>query len=260
MKKLIKIISIFYILAIPVLANAFESEKWNSVEGLKRLKTSKFNNDFYQLVNYYQPQINPLYCSVATGVMLLNALNSNDEIPSQKENEIKKPQAIGGGVSEFHSYSQLSFLNEKTDKIKKREIIQLKQPKEIKDGKEIYDAGLSLTDYANILTKAYDLKVELNYIDKNDEKLVKKFRDDLKKYLVEDKKFVVVNFDGQIINNKTKGHVSPVVAYDEESDSILVLDPALHKNTWYWVDLQSLYKAMNSKDGDSYRGYLIVSK
>jgi hypothetical protein len=35
----------------------------------------------------------------------------------------------------FYSYSQLGFLNEKTDVIKKREIIQMKAVKEIKDGK-----------------------------------------------------------------------------------------------------------------------------
>ncbi|MBU6338863.1 MAG: hypothetical protein KGQ36_02705 [Rickettsiales bacterium] len=260
MKHLIKIISVFFILAIPVLANAADTEKWNSVEGLKRLKNSKFNNDFYQLANYYQPQINPLYCSVATGVMLMNALNAGEEIPSQKENEIKKPEAMGGGVIEFHSYSQLGFLNEKTDKIKKREIIQLKEPKEVKNGEKIYDAGVALGDYAKILNKAYGLKVKLHYVEQNDEKSIQKFRDDVKKYLAEDKKFIVVNFDGKMIGNKTKGHISPLAAYDEESDSILVLDAALHKNTWYWVQLPSLYKAMNTKDGDNYRGYLIVGK
>ncbi|WP_455220479.1 hypothetical protein, partial [Kaarinaea lacus] len=34
---------------------------WNSEEGKKRLFRSKFNNDFFQLANHYQPQANPLY-------------------------------------------------------------------------------------------------------------------------------------------------------------------------------------------------------
>ena len=193
-------------------------------------------------------------------MILLNATYANDKIPSQKENQIKRPKAAGGGISEFHSYSQLGFLNEKTDVIKKREIIQMKAVKEIKDGKEIYDAGVSLADFSKILSKVYGLKVKVNYADKNDEKSVNKFRNDLKKYLTENKKFIVVNFDGKMIGNKTRGHISPAVAYDEVSDSVLVLDAALHKNSWYWVGVWELYNAMNSKDGDRFRGYLVVGK
>lgn len=261
MKNFIKIISVIFIFAIAVSAEALAvgTEKWNSAEGLKRLNQSQFNNDFYQLANYYQPQINPLYCSVATGVMLLNAIEGN-KIVSQKENEVQNPEALGGGVIEFHSYSQLGFLNEKTDVIKKREIIQMKAAKGIKDGKEIYDAGVSLADFSKILSKVYGLKVKANYADKNDEKSVNKFRDDLKKYLAENKKFIVVNFDGKMIGNKTRGHISPAVAYDEVSDSVLVLDAALHKNSWYWVGVGELYNAMNSKDDEKFRGYLVVGK
>ena len=269
MKNFIKIISVIFPVIFPVIfifaiavsgeSQAASTEKWNSEEGLKRLKQSQFNNDFYQLANYYQPQINPLYCSVATGVMLLNAIEG-EKIASQKENEVQKPEALGGGVVEFHSYSQLGFLNEKTDVIKKREIIQMKSVKEIKDGKEIYDAGVSLADLSKILSKVYGLKVKVNYADKNDEKSVNKFRDDLKKYLTENKKFIVVNFDGKMIGNKTRGHISPAVAYDEVSDSVLVLDAALHKNSWYWVGVKELYNAMNSKDDENFRGYLVVGK
>lgn len=262
MKKYIKIISLIFIFAITVCAESFagQTEKWNSVEGLKRLESSHYKNDFYQLANYYQPQINPVYCAVATGTMLLNAIHGDDEIPSQKESQIQRPESLGGGVIEFHSYSQLSFLNDKTDKIKRSEIITYEDPKEIKGDKEIYDAGISLSDFAKMLATSYDLKVIVKYARKNDAKEINNFRSDLKKYLFDDKKFIAANFDGKIFGNKTGGHISPLAAYDEESDSILVLDVALHKNTWYWVGVEDFYKAMNSKDGDFYRGYLVVSK
>jgi hypothetical protein len=70
----------------------------------------------------------------------------------------------------------------------------------------------------------------------------------------------VVNFDGKVFGNKTGGHISPIVAYDEKSDSLLVLDVALHKNPWYWVDLKEMVTAMNTKDGENFRGYLITKK
>ncbi len=261
-QKYFQIFSTIFILAIALCSQSFAAanEKWNSDEGLKRLSHSQSKNDFYQLINFYQPQINPLYCSVATGVILLNATSDREKIPSQKENQIERPQNAGGGISEFHSYSQLSFLNDKTDKIKKREIVQLKAVASAKNGKEFYDAGLSLDDFSDILKQVYKLRVEKNHVEKNDEKTRQKFREDLKKYLADSKNFIVINFDGKIVGNGTGGHFSPLAAYDESSDSVLVLDVALHKTGWYWVDLDKLLEALNTKDADTYRGYLVVRK
>ena len=233
--------------------------KWNGEQGLERFERSKYKNDFYQLVNFYQPQINPLYCSVASSVIVLNALR-NGEIPSQKALEIVRPASEGGSVSEFHSYSQLTFFNAETDKIKKHEIIEFKQPKEVKNGKKVFDAGLSIGDLKDILTKVYKVKVSLVYAVKDNAKSVNNFRADLKKYLSDNKNFVIVNFDGAVLGAKVGGHISPLAAYDEASDSVLVLDVALHKETWYFVPLAKLYEAMNTKDGEHYRGYLVVSK
>ena len=251
-----------FILAIIFSTQTFAAPnaKWNSDESIKRLNRSQSKNDFYQLVNFYQPQINPLYCSVATGVILLNATYANDKIPSQKENQIKRPKAAGGGISEFHSYSQLGFLNEKTDKIKKREILQLKTAAGFREGKEFFDGGLSLADFAKILTEVYQFRVQENHVEKNDEAARQNFRQELQKYLSDSKNFVVVNFDGKIVGNNTGGHFSPLAAYDEESDSVLILDVALHKTNWYWVDLDKLFEALNTKDEDTYRGYLVISR
>ncbi len=233
--------------------------KWNSDQGLVRFERSKYKNDFYQLANFYQPQINPLYCGVASSVIVLNALR-NGEIASQKSLEVTKPASAGGGAAEFRSYSQLTFLNAETDKIKKREIIEFKKPKSVKNGKEIFDAGIALVDLRDILTEAYKLKVSLNYAAKDSAKSINDFRSDLKKYLSDNKNFVIVNFDGAVLGAKFGGHISPVAAYDEESDSVLILDVALHKETWYFAPLAKLYEAMNTKDKESYRGYLVVSK
>ncbi len=262
MRKLIKIISAIFIFAIVVCSESFamENEVWNSPQGMKRFEESLFKNDFYQLANYYQPQINPLYCSIATSVILLNAMHPNDEIPSQAVGEVRRPDSEGGTIIEYHSYSQLSFLNEKTDKIKKRDIIQLKAPLNIKSGKKIYDAGLSLSDFSDILSQVYGLKSKVKSLKRNDQKSVNVFREELKKYLSDSENFVVVNFDGTVLGTKTSGHFSPVGAYDQATDSVLIMDVALHKNPWYWAPLTKLYDAMNTRDGYVYRGYAVVSR
>ncbi len=233
---------------------------WNSKQGLELLESAKYKADFYQLANFYQPQINPLYCGVASSVIILNVI-FNGQIENQAELSIAKPDNMGGGLIEYHLYSQLNFLNNKTDKIKKREIIDLKIKKITKDNKEIYDPGLMLTELAQILKDVYKLKVKTIYAQNKDEKSLQKFRNDLKKYLADEDNFILVNFDGKILATNTAGHISPVAAYDEKTDMVLVLDVALHKGMqWYFVSVPKLYEAMNSKDLDQYRGYLVLSK
>lgn len=253
-KKFLLIFLIVFSFAPEVFAQTKSSKDvvWNSAEGLKMLERSQFKNDFYQLVNFYQPQENPLFCSIATGTMIRNALNYGN-IPSQKTGEIIKPD---GQVAEYHLYSQKDFFNAKTEKIKKRAIVEYKEPMA---GGENFDAGLSLDNFAQML-KSHGLKVATNHVKKNDEKFAKKFRKALKKNLAEEKNFIAANFDGKILGKTTRGHISPIVAYDEVSDSILVLDAALHKNQWYWAEVSKMLEAMNSKDGETYRGYLVVGQ
>jgi len=232
---------------------AFATEVWNSDEGLKRLNRSQFKNDFYQLVNFFQPQINPVLCSAASSVMVLNALNYG-KIESQKNSEITNPE--NGQVIAYPLYLQTSFFNEKTDAIKKLSVIQFKE----KNAKGNYDAGLQIGDLQKILTKVYGAKAKLFYVQNTDEKSVKNFRELAKKTFTDKDNFIIANIDRKALNQKGSGHFMPLVAYDEESDSILALDPAVHKMHWFWVDVAQLYLAMNTKDNDAYRGYLVVSK
>ena len=251
---------IIFLLTISINNNAFAVEIWNSENGISRLNSSQYKNDFYQLANFYQAQNNPIHCSSATGLILKNAL-FYENIPSQANSEITKPN---GEIIPFKLYaSQENFFNEKTDKIKSREIIFYKKPKivENNDGTKVeyFDPGLNLKDFAKIL-KTHKIKSKIFYQETNSETDLSKFRDIAKKVLNDKNSFLVANFDGKVFGNKTGGHISPIVAYDEKSDSLLVLDVALHKNPWYWVDLKEMATAMNTKDGDNFRGYLIANK
>lgn len=208
------------------------SENWNSDKGLKQLTQSQFKNDFYQLANFYQAQINPYYCSAASSVMILNAINQTN------------------------IYSQEDFFNEKTDKIKLKSVILNQQ----QNAKGENDPGLTLTNLHEILTKVYNLNSKINFVEKVDKKSIDNFRKIVMKITQDKDKFLLINFDGKILGNKTSGHISPLVAYDKASDSVLIIDVALHKNQWFWTSLSKLYQAMNSKDGENYRGFLIIEK
>lgn len=236
-----------------------ESINWDSKIGLQLLNESDYKNDFYQLLNFYQPQINPLYCSAATGVIILNALNYG-QIPNQINQQIIKPSEIGGGIIEFNLYNQQDFFNEQTDLIKNKQIIDLKAPKTIKYNRANYDPGLTLDEFADILSKTYELEVNKIHINLINQEISENFTKSLIEILKDNNSFLVVNFDGKILGKETRGHISPIVAYNEKNNKVLIMDVALHKNKWFWTDLDFLLKAMNTKDGKNYRGYLVISK
>ncbi|HEX9244106.1 MAG TPA: phytochelatin synthase family protein, partial [Anaeromyxobacter sp.] len=71
--------------------------------------------------------------------------------------------------------------------------------------------------------------------------------------------YVLVNYQRDALGQKGRGHISPVGAYDEPSDSFLILDVnPNHGNTWVWVPAHALFSAMRTKDTVENRGFLLV--
>ena len=73
-------------------------------------------------------------------------------------------------------------------------------------------------------------------------------------------RFLLINYKSNMVGQASSGHISPVGAYDEKSDSVLVLDVAAYQNPWVWIPVTDLYASMHTKDGDKYRGYLVVEE
>ena len=234
---------------------------WNSDEGRHRLERAEFKTDFFQLAGFFQPQINPLYCGIASSTIVLNTLRqSKGEAPSQAAMEVAKPQVWGGKNVPYPAYSQFTLLNEKTDKVKPREIIELKNitPENTRDAK-YFDPGLSLAHLKGIL-EVYGLKVDISHADLPETQGVEKFRAQVQRVLGDSHSFLVANFKGKTFGAPTGGHISPLAAYDGVSDSVLILDVAGHKNPWYWVPIRDLYLGMHTRDGKTYRGWIRVEE
>lgn len=229
---------------------------WNTPAGRDRLMRSEYKNDYFQLAHNFQPQANPLYCGIASSVIVLNAMRlSRNGVPSQKAIEVKVPKALGGGHLDYPSYSQLTLLGEKTELVKPREVIELRNQN---DPKAKLDPGLTLQNLHGVL-EAYGTRAQLHYADREPSEGTDEFRSALKKALSDSTDFVIVNFHGKTMGAPTDGHISPVAAYDEKSDSVLLLDVAGYLNPWYWTPTEHLYRAMHTKDGDNYRGYIVIS-
>lgn len=237
---------------------------WNSAEGRKRLQSSKYKEDFYQLASHYQPAINPVYSTVTSAVIVMNGLRlPKHTIKSDSELEIKQPKAFNNGaILPFPAYSQQTFLNDETDKIKDRKIILLKNvTPENENNKELFKPGLGLEDLQKILTTVYHAKADITYAQGDVKTGINNFRKRMKEIFNEPNTFVIANFKGIEFGAQNEGTMSPLVAYDAKSDSILILDTGGQKNPWYWVPVSSLYKAMNVpyNSGKNLRGYIEVS-
>ncbi|MCB2082114.1 MAG: hypothetical protein KDD76_05705, partial [Rickettsiales bacterium] len=119
--------------------------------------------------------------------------------------------------------------------------------------------GLCLAEVHAIL-KLYNAHVEAYPALDDAHKGMTIFRDAVRRYTSTSTHFIMVNFYGKIKGLDLGGHFSVVGAYDEVSDSVLLLDVAGHKLPWYWVTLPHLYHAMNTQDSSgSKRGFLLVS-
>ncbi|MBT4921729.1 MAG: hypothetical protein HON23_01800 [Rickettsiales bacterium] len=231
-----------------------EVVSWSSKDGQRRFLKSNYKNDFISLAPNYQPQINPLYCGIASSVILLNTLHP--ERPNQASLATDFPSEIGNKRIEYHLYSQLTLLNKDTEIVKEKAVIDFKKANDQGD----YDPGLTLLNMKELLGH-YDLSANIHYVNKKMSKVeIENFRDILKSTLNDNERFVIANFLGKSYGATTGGHISPVAAYDKKTDSVLLLDVATHKNPWYWVDIELFYQSMHTKDGDKYRGYLVVSK
>jgi glutathione gamma-glutamylcysteinyltransferase len=72
---------------------------------------------------------------------------------------------------------------------------------------------------------------------------------------------LAVSYNRKVLGQTGTGHFSPLAAYDEASDSVLILDTARFKYSTHWVPLSLLFEAMCSLDPTTElpRGYAILS-
>ena len=73
---------------------------------------------------------------------------------------------------------------------------------------------------------------------------------------------MIVNYWRQSVGQEGGGHFSPVGAYDEASDRVLVLDVAKYKYPPAWVPLVALHEAMKTIDATSRqaRGLVVITR
>lgn len=230
--------------------------EWDSEESVKRLSRSSHKVDFFPLSNHFVSQENKIFCGLASSAMVLNALRlgQKNNLPKDESSIEKNERAwLPRGFSPFFGkYTASNVLNNQT----KRRIEVLGKPIKIK-GKLKKDYGLQLHQLAKVL-QVHHLSVVVRIVDEAVKDQI--IRQEIIKNLMTKNDFILVNYNRKSLGQKGGGHISPLGAYDQQSDSFLIMDVNPNRAPWVWVKSRNLIAAMRTFDTVENRGYLLISE
>ncbi len=202
-----------------------------SNQGEQLLRESDALEAFVPLSVNFLTQKNQAFCGVASIVMVLNAL-----------------QLAAPAVPEYDPYrtfTQDNFLNEQTEAILPREVLA--------------EQGMTLDQIGGLLATR-PIEVEIRHAA---DVTLDAFRSTAREYLGREGHFVIINYLRRAIGQEKGGHISPLAAYDVETDRFLILDVSRYKYPPVWVTAPDLFNAMNTTDADNQnrtRGFILVRR
>lgn len=216
----------FYQRPLPNSCTAFSSE-----QGKIFFRSALENNglkSFYSLIEQYSTQTEPAYCGLATLVVALNAMAVD-------------PRQIWKGPWRWYEESMLNCCL---------------------DLNAVKETGVNIRQF-ECMAQCQGLKTELFY---GDETGLSEFRKALRRACVESEgheefAILAVSYSRRVLGQTGSGHFSPIAAYDEVSDQVLILDVARFKYGAHWVPVPLVFEAMQPIDPDTNRsrGYLLLS-
>ncbi|MGH1352615.1 MAG: phytochelatin synthase family protein [Methyloligellaceae bacterium] len=86
------------------------------------------------------------------------------------------------------------------------------------------------------------------------------FRELIKSHTSNPDRYLVANYARRVLGQKPTAHFSPLAAYDDITDRVLILDVATYKYPSVWVSVELLYKATLEMDsgGKFTRGIVTI--
>lgn len=221
--------------------------------GLARFERSGAKVDFAPLANQFEAQSNMAFCGPTTAAIVLNALRAlSPDLPRDRSRlRAEDLQYFPGGIDlTVPRFTQDSVIG----KGRKTRAQVLGEPVII-NGKPIMDVGYQLRQFDELL-RAHDLVTRLTIVTETMP------LEDIRATLVDNLKrrgdYVIVNYRRDDVGQRGGGHISPLGAYDAESDSFLVLDVNPASAGWVWMPAEALVRGMRTFDMVETRGYILV--
>ena len=224
-----------------------------SDEGMARFVRAVAKADFPALANQFEAQSNVAFCGPTTAAIVLNAVRGRSrDLPRDRSRlSAGDLQYVPGGFDlTVPRFTQDNVIG----KGRKTRAQVLGEPVTI-DGRQIRDGGYQLRQFDELL-RAHDLVTRLVVVD--DRKPAAEIRTDLVENLKRAGDYVVVNYKREAVGQPGGAHISPLGAYDAESDSLLVLDVNPASAGWVWMPTATLIRGMRTFDTVENRGYILV--
>ncbi|MEO1376223.1 MAG: phytochelatin synthase family protein [Cyanobacteria bacterium J06635_10] len=204
---------------------------FNTDEGENLLIKSQSREDFFPLTMQFVTQQNQAYCGVASIVMVLNSL----DIPAPESPKYKP----------YRVFTQDNFFsNQAAVKVISPDVVSRQ--------------GMTVQELGKLL-ESYPVKAQVYHAENTS---LEEFRKLAIENLKQSDNFIIVNYLRKAIGQKRGGHISPLAAYNKQTDRFLILDVSRYKYPPVWVKAADLWKAMNTVDSvsDKTRGFVLVSK
>jgi hypothetical protein len=221
-----------------------------SDEGLARLARSPAKVDFPALANQFEAQINTMFCGPTTAAIVLNAVHAGSAgLPRDRERlRAGDRRHIPGSFDPVIP----RFTQDNVIKGPKTRAQVMGEPMTV-NGKQVRDFGFQLRQFEALL-KAHGLRTRLVIVD--DQITEQQVRTELVENLRRRGDYLVVNYWREAVGQQGGGHISPLAAYDPDSDSFLVLDVNPASAGWVWMPTATLVQGMRTFDTVENRGYL----
>ncbi|WP_226623290.1 phytochelatin synthase family protein [Alloyangia pacifica] len=200
-----------------------------SAEGEDRLLGAEMNRDYFPLASYLEYEQILTFCGPASVAAVANSLDVSRPSPDR--------------LYPWTLFTQDTLFNAANQ--------------ELKPYAQVEHEGLTLAELDTFIENL-GMTAEHHFAD---ETPVDALRAALKTTLSDRGARFIANYSRKALPQEGDGHISPVAAYDEDTDSVLILDVAKYKYPPVWVTVETLHAGMMMTDSGSNRsrGFVVVS-
>ena len=226
---------------------------FSSDEGIARLTRAVAKIDFPALANQFEAQSNVAFCGPTTAAIVLNTMRARSlDLPRDRSR--LRPEDLQYISSGFDLTVPRFTQDNVIDKGQKTRAQVLGEPVTV-NGKQVRDGGYQLRQLDEML-RAHGVVTRPVVVD--DQRPEREIRADLLDNLARAGDYVIVNYRREAVGQSGGGHISPLGAYDAQSDSFLVMDVNPASAGWVWMPTAILVKGMRTFDTVENRGYILV--
>ena len=227
---------------------------FSSDAGLARLARSTAKADFAELANQFEPQSNAAFCGPTTAAIVLNAVRGRSSALPRDGSRLR-PEDFRHLPGNFDPTLPRFTQDNVITAGRKTRAQVLGEPMTVA-GRQVRDFGYQLRQFDEMLA-ANGLATRLTVVDEG--MSLDAIRAALVDNLSRPGDYVIVNYRRDLVGQKGGGHISPLGAYDAETDSFLVMDVNPASAGWVWMPATTLVKGMRSFDTTENRGYVTVA-